>query len=101
MACPIYLLSPPLTRADSVKVSMGVAASQKMGVANVAPPSQTSLGLNSLRHHVERTLPSLTNKFQRALTMAEDTLLPKSQQVRANSKIWERRNKLVIDRRLS
>ena len=36
---------------------------------------------NSLRQQVEKSLPSLTNRLQKAFTVAEDTILPKSQQV--------------------
>lgn len=36
---------------------------------------------NSLRQQVEKSLPSLTNRLQKAFTVAEDTILPKGQQV--------------------
>lgn len=45
---------------------------------------ETSAGsdvLNSLRYQLEKKIvPSLTNRFQKALTLAEDTIGPKGQQ---------------------
>jgi hypothetical protein len=34
-----------------------------------------------LRHHVERTLPGITNRLQKALSVAEESIIPKGQEV--------------------
>ena len=35
----------------------------------------------SLRHQVEKTLPSITNKLNRVLTVAEENIIPKGHEV--------------------
>lgn len=75
-----------VTAGGAAKTSIVSPAAASVGGNHTAANSnQFSAGgasvFNSFRQHVEKSLPSLTNRLQKAFTVAEDTILPKGQQV--------------------